>query len=87
MWLRGKSQGIADAEKIIELLDRSENAAKDEIQLVEKFTPVVTQHITATMLRDTLSRLAIDAISIVYEATPRPSMYIPPTKTLKKSMN
>lgn len=75
MWLRGKSQGIADAEKIIELLDRSENAAKDEIQLVEKFTPVVTQHITATMLRDTLSRLAIDAISIVYEANPK-TLYV-----------
>ena len=75
MWLRGKAKDIADAEKIIALLDKPENASKDEVQLVEKFTPVVTKFITAVMLRDTISRLAIDAITVVYEANPK-TLYV-----------
>lgn len=70
MWLRGNPQGIADAEKIISLLDKPENAAKDEAQLVEKFTPVTTQYINAAMLRETVSRLSIDAITVVYDTNP-----------------
>lgn len=87
MWLRGKAQGIADAEKIIELLDIEENAAATEAQLVERFTPVRTQFITAALLKDTLSKLAIDAVTIVYDANPK-TLYVYATdETLEKIYN
>jgi Type II secretory pathway, component PulD len=75
LWLKGYSAGIQSAKKIIALLDIAENAAVTEAQLVDKFTPVTTTYITAERLKDTLSKLSIDAISLVYEENPK-TLYI-----------
>lgn len=87
MWLKGKAKGIADAEKIIALLDIKENAAATEEQLIERFTPVTTQFITAAMLKDTLSKLAIDAVTIVYESNPKTLYVFATDETLAKILN
>ncbi len=75
LWLRGYSVGIGAAEKIIALLDKPENAQLTKAQIFDRFTPIVTQYITADRLRDTLSRLSIEAVMINYPENPK-TLYV-----------
>ena len=86
LWLKGYAKGIQDAQKIITLLDTAENAAITEAQLIEKFTPVTTEYITAARLKETLSELSVDAISVIYDENPK-TLYIYATDDDLKVIN